>query len=124
MKIRRVVPSVTATDLAPSREFYQDFLGFEAGMDEPGFLMLRSPSNPTAQVMVVVPDECDWDAQSGRTAMSIEVEDVDAAYAQARERGYEIVYPITNEPWGVRRFFVRDPNGKVLNINMHIEQPS
>ncbi|MFF7248821.1 VOC family protein [Embleya sp. NPDC008237] len=119
MKIRRVVPSVSATELGPNRDFYQDFLGFEPGMDEPGFLMFRSPSNPTAQVIVVT-DECDWDAQSGRTAMSIEVEDVDAAYAQARDRGYEIVYPITDEAWGVRRFFVRDPNGYVLNINMHI----
>jgi catechol 2,3-dioxygenase-like lactoylglutathione lyase family enzyme len=119
MMIRRVVPSVSATELAPNRDFYQDFLGFEPAMDEPGFLMFRSPSNPTAQLIVVTPD-CDWDAQSGTTAMSIEVEDVDAAYAQAQARGYEIVYPITDEAWGVRRFFVRDPNGCVLNINTHV----
>ena len=37
----------------------------------------------------------------------------------ARRLGYEIVHPLTDEPWGVRRFFVREPNGKVLNILSH-----
>ena len=50
---------------------------------------------------------------------SIEVDDVDAAHAEAQRLGYEIVHPLTDEPWGVRRFFVRDPNGKVLNILTH-----
>jgi hypothetical protein len=30
------------------------------------------------------------------------------------------VYPLTNEPWGVRRFFVTDPNGIVINVMSHI----
>jgi catechol 2,3-dioxygenase-like lactoylglutathione lyase family enzyme len=34
----------------------------------------------------------------------------------ARRLGYEIVHPLTDEPWGVRRFFVRAPDGNVLNI--------
>jgi uncharacterized glyoxalase superfamily protein PhnB len=50
---------------------------------------------------------------------SIEVDDVDAAYAAAQRMGCEILHPLTDEPWGVRRFFVRDPNGKVLNILRH-----
>jgi uncharacterized glyoxalase superfamily protein PhnB len=44
---------------------------------------------------------------------------VDAAYAEARRRGYEIVHPLTQEPWGTRRFFVRDPNGIVVNVVGH-----
>ena len=51
--------------------------------------------------------------------VSIEVDDVDAVHAAADRLGYEIVHPLTDEPWGVRRFFVRDPNGKVLNILSH-----
>ena len=47
------------------------------------------------------------------------VDDVDAAYAEARRRGYEIVHPLTDEPWGPRRFFVRDPNGVVVNVVGH-----
>jgi catechol 2,3-dioxygenase-like lactoylglutathione lyase family enzyme len=50
---------------------------------------------------------------------SVEVDDVDAAHAAVQRLGDEIVHPLTNEPWGVRRFFVRDLNGKVLNILSH-----
>jgi uncharacterized glyoxalase superfamily protein PhnB len=31
----------------------------------------------------------------------------------------ELVHPLTDEPWGVRRFFVKDPNGVVLNVANH-----
>ena len=48
--------------------------------------------------------------------------DVDEAYAEAQRRGYEIVHPLTDEPWGVRRFFVRDPDGNVINIVSHRDE--
>jgi uncharacterized glyoxalase superfamily protein PhnB len=51
--------------------------------------------------------------------LSVEVDDVDAAYAAALQRGDEIVHPLTDEPWGVRRFFVRSPEGAVVNIVSH-----
>jgi uncharacterized glyoxalase superfamily protein PhnB len=51
--------------------------------------------------------------------MSVEVDDVDAAYAAMRESGAEIVHPLQDEEWGVRRFFVRDPNGRVINVLNH-----
>lgn len=45
--------------------------------------------------------------------------DVDETYADALERGIEIVYPLTDEPWGVRRFFAIDPNDAVINVVSH-----
>ncbi len=51
--------------------------------------------------------------------ISVLVDDVEEAYAEAQRLGHEIVYPLTTEPWGVRRFFVRDPDGNVLNIVRH-----
>ena len=51
--------------------------------------------------------------------VSIEVDDVDEAYRQATRAGFEIVYGIVTEPWGVRRFYVRDPFGKTVNILAH-----
>ncbi|WP_239437224.1 VOC family protein [Arthrobacter alpinus] len=51
--------------------------------------------------------------------MTIKVDDVDAAYEQAQQCGYEIVHPITDEPWGIRRFFVRSPDGQVINVAQH-----
>jgi uncharacterized glyoxalase superfamily protein PhnB len=46
-------------------------------------------------------------------------DDVDAAYVEAQELGYEIVHPLSDEPWGVRRFFVRAPDGTVVNVVRH-----
>ena len=51
--------------------------------------------------------------------VTVKVDDVEEAYADARRRGYEIVHPLTTEPWGIRRFFVRAPDGTVLNIAQH-----
>ena len=51
--------------------------------------------------------------------ISVRVDDIDAAYIQARERGYEIVHPLTTEEWGVTRFFVRAPDGNILNVVQH-----
>jgi lactoylglutathione lyase len=51
--------------------------------------------------------------------ISIEVDDVDEAYHRMKEEKFKIEYHITDEPWGVRRFFVRDPFGKLINILSH-----
>jgi catechol 2,3-dioxygenase-like lactoylglutathione lyase family enzyme len=47
---------------------------------------------------------------------------VDEAYAEAKRRGYEIVHPLTEEAWGVRRFFVRAPDGNVINMVSHTDE--
>ncbi len=51
--------------------------------------------------------------------MSIEVDDIDEAHRGTVALGVEITYPLTAEPWGVRRFFVRDPFGRLVNILAH-----
>jgi uncharacterized glyoxalase superfamily protein PhnB len=44
---------------------------------------------------------------------------VDAAHARAVEAGHEVIYGPVDEPWGVRRFFVRDPHGVVISVLAH-----
>lgn len=51
--------------------------------------------------------------------LSIEVDDVDAALEGIKNAGFPIEYGPVDEPWGVRRFFVRDPLGKLVNILTH-----
>jgi catechol 2,3-dioxygenase-like lactoylglutathione lyase family enzyme len=119
MDIRRAVPIVAADDLELARSFYGDFLGFEVGMEEQGFRIFRSPSNPTAQVITAARTGETMDPRVLAVKMSVEVPDVDAAYEDAQRRELRIVYPITNEPWGVRRFFVEDPDGNVINVVSH-----
>ena len=120
--IRRAMPHVRGADIEATRAFYVGFLGFEVGMDEPGFLMMRSPSEPTTQVLATTPERDAADPDTAQIAISIEVGDVDAVHERARELGLPIVYPLTDEPWGVRRFFVADPDGTILNINSHIDR--
>ncbi len=76
-----------------------------------------SPENPTAQISLIRGE--DGDSDGNPPAATVEVDDVDAAHARAIAAGFEIVRPLTDEPWGVRRFFVRDPNGVVLNVMSH-----
>jgi len=48
----------------------------------------------------------------------------DACHAAAQLQGYSIVYPLTDEPWGVRRFMSRDPNGVIVNVVSHEAEPA
>ncbi|WP_406386500.1 VOC family protein [Streptomyces sp. NBC_01618] len=95
-------------------EFY-GLLGLQEVMNHGWIMTLASPSHPSAQISIM-----EADATAPVTPdMSMEVEDVDAAYIAMQEGGAEIVYPLHNEEWGVRRFFVRDPNGRVINVLGH-----
>src|ERR1700735_4107071 len=115
MNVRRVVPDFQAPDPAGSTEFYSEVLGLEPVMDLGWIVTFAAPGNPDAQISVMSEDA----TASVVPDASIEVDDVDAAHAAARRLGWKIVHPLTDEPWGVRRFFVRDPSGKVLNILSH-----
>jgi catechol 2,3-dioxygenase-like lactoylglutathione lyase family enzyme len=115
VRVRRVVPDFRGEDPAASRKFYEEVLGLQVVMDHGWILTFAAPDNPAAQISVMRRD-----ASAGiEPDVSIEVDDVDAAHAAAQRMGYEIIHPLTDEPWGVRRFFVREPNGKVLNILGH-----
>ncbi|XVQ11881.1 VOC family protein [Spirillospora sp. CA-255316] len=114
MAVRRVVPNVHSEAVQESREFY-GLLGFEEVMNLGWIMTLASPSHPAAQVSVIADDR----SASVTPDMSVEVDDVDAAYAVMRESGAEIVHPLQDEEWGVRRFFVRDPSGRVVNVLGH-----
>jgi catechol 2,3-dioxygenase-like lactoylglutathione lyase family enzyme len=116
MSVRRIVPDIRSKQLDTSRQFYVDVLGLEVAMDMGFVVTLRSSTNPTAQVTLMRDD----DASAILPQMSVEVADVDDVHARAVSRGFRVVYPLTNEPWGVRRFFVTDPNGTIINVMCHI----
>jgi len=115
MSIKRVVPDITSERMDESRKFYTEFLGMDLAMDMGWIMTFVSPGNPTAQVTLMQPP--------GSTVpnpnLSIEVTDVDAAHARAVALGLRIVYPLADELWGVRRFFVADPNGVIVNVMSH-----
>jgi catechol 2,3-dioxygenase-like lactoylglutathione lyase family enzyme len=115
MSIRRVVPDIASERLDESRAFYVDVLGFEVVMDLGSVVTLASPTNPTAQITLMRRDG------SSRLLpqVTVEVADVDAAFTEAVRRGTRVVFPPRDESWGVRRFFVLDPNDVVINVMSH-----
>lgn len=115
MNVRRIVPNINAADPSASRLFYEGVLGLDTAMDMGWIITFASPSNPTAQVSVVASDS----RNEPHADISVEVADVDACHAAAQLRSFSIIYPLTDEPWGVRRFFVRDPNGIIVNVVSH-----
>lgn len=105
MRVRRIVPNLACRDAAAARDFYAALLRLEVAVDLGWIVTLASPANQTAQLSL------GQGSSEDGPHLTVEVDDVDSVYAASQERGDEIVYALTDEPWGVRRFFVRDPNG-------------
>ena len=120
MEIQRIVPNISSTKLEESKGFYRDFLGLKLAMDMKWVLTFVSESNPTAQITIVQNEGLDT-INSG-ISITIEVPDIDEIYKKASSGNYEITYPITDEPWGVRRFFIKDPNGVIINLMTHLQE--
>ncbi|WP_217913780.1 VOC family protein [Miltoncostaea marina] len=112
----RVIPYADGRDPTASRAFYTDVLGFEVAMEEP-VLGLTSPAERAAQVLIPPAGFEDPQPRFGVDLGSPEA--VDAAHDAALRRGLRVVYPLRDEPWGVRRFFVEDPGGTVVNVLAH-----
>jgi uncharacterized glyoxalase superfamily protein PhnB len=111
--IRRAVPNIKSDRPAETRDFFVDLLDFEVAMDGGWVVTLASPANPSAQVTIIGNDD------PAAPGISIGVDDVDAVHAEAVERGLEIIYPLRDEEWGVRRFMLREPSGTVVNVVSH-----
>jgi catechol 2,3-dioxygenase-like lactoylglutathione lyase family enzyme len=117
MPVRRIVAYAGGRELDASRDFYVEVLGMEVAMEDP-VLNLRSPDSPTAQVVVGAEG-----MQGPQPSFGVDLGEamaVDAAHAEVLRRGLRVVYPLTDEPWGVRRFFVEDPGGTIVNVLAHI----
>jgi len=122
MTIKRVVPNITSNRMDESCDFYCGLFGFEVAMDLEWIKTLTSPDNSTAQISIVRGGAGTEATET--VTVSIEVTDVDEVHARVLAGGHEIAYPLTDEPWGVRRFHLRDPNGVLLNVLSHLNDCS
>ncbi len=115
--IRRIVPDVSADDPQKVAEFYKDLFGFKVVMDGDWIVTLAAEGQSPLQLTIA--------SQGGSGTpvpdMTIEVQDVEALYEAAHGAGHPIPYALTDEPWGVRRFYVRDPAGNVVNVMQHLD---
>jgi catechol 2,3-dioxygenase-like lactoylglutathione lyase family enzyme len=114
MAVRRIMPYHESTDFEATRAFYANVLGLEEGSFGGGYIGFGSGQ---AQVLFAPPD-----VTPALPDMGVDVgtrDAVDAAHAAALQAGHEVVYGPVDEPWGVRRFFVRDPHGLVVSVLAH-----
>src|SRR3954449_2985667 len=117
MAVRRIIAYAGGGELAASREFYVEVLGMRVAMENP-VLALQAPEHPAAEVIIGAQEM--QDPQPGFGVDVGEPAAVHAAHAEAVRRGLRVVSPLTDEPWGVRRFFVEDPGGTIVNVLAHI----
>lgn len=115
MQVKRIVTNIQSQDVQKAKSFYEEVLGLDLLMDH-GWITTYG-SDVTMSVQISIASE----GGSGTTTpdVSIEVDDVDAAYERMKDAGFAIEYGPADEPWGVRRFYVRDPFGKLVNILSH-----
>ncbi len=109
------MPYYESADLEATRVFYTRVLGLEEGTFGGGWVGFGSGP---AQVLFLPSG-----AEPVVPEMGVDVdsrEAVDAAHAEALRAGHEVIYGPVDEPWGVRRFFVRDPQGVVVSVLAHL----
>jgi predicted enzyme related to lactoylglutathione lyase len=115
MTVRRIVSNIATTSIDEVRKFYSDLFDLDVVMDNGWIVTLASGETARAQISLAT------EGGSGTAVpdVSIEVDDVDAVYRRAKQLGHAIAYDLANEPWGVRRFYLIDPTGKLLNVLSH-----
>lgn len=115
--VRRIVPDLATADPQLAAGFYQRLLGLEVLMDLGSVMTLGVPDHPETQLTLLTSDA----SAATVPQLSVEVDDLDGAWETALENGFEIVHDRAVEPWGVERFFVRDPDGNTVNVLRHAD---
>ena len=115
MRTTRIIADLHVADIESAKEFYAGYLGLRDEEFNLGWVARFTSPDTGAHVQLVTEDA----TAPTLPVVSVMVDDVDEAHAEAVRRGYEVVHPLTTEEWGVRRFYVRAPDGNVLNIVQH-----
>ncbi|MEO6503806.1 MAG: VOC family protein [Jatrophihabitantaceae bacterium] len=115
MRATRITANLRVADIEVAKSFYTDYLGLSTEEFNMGWVARYTSEDTGTNVQLVTRDA----TAPEDSVISVHTDDVEGAYEEARRLGYEIVHPLTTEPWGVRRFFVRAPDGAVINIVSH-----
>lgn len=116
MKVKRIVADIHTQDVAAAKRFYQDVLGLDLLMDHGWIATYGSREQMSVQISFA----SQGGSGTATPDLSIEVDDLEAALEGMKGAGFSIEYGPVDEPWGVRRFYVRDPFGKLVNILIHL----
>jgi catechol 2,3-dioxygenase-like lactoylglutathione lyase family enzyme len=119
--VTRLLPNICTDKMEETRDFYAELLGFVVGFEHQGwYIQMASPTHPQIQDGIMrrnhefTPEGFQQPAQG--VIISVQVEDVDAAYTEVLKRGFRIEHERCDESFGMRRFMVADPNGLLINL--------
>jgi predicted enzyme related to lactoylglutathione lyase len=115
MRAKRIMTNLRVADIEAAKSFYAGYLGLSTEEFNMGWVARYTSPETGANVQLVTRDA----SAPEDSVISVLTDDLEGAFEEAQKLGYEIVHPITKEPWGVRRFFVRAPDGNVINIVHH-----
>jgi predicted enzyme related to lactoylglutathione lyase len=115
MQATKIFANLRVADIEAAKGFYTDYLGLTNEEFNMGWVARYSSADAGARLQLVTGDA----TAAEDSVISVCTDDIDAAYAEAQRLGYDIVHPLTTEAWGLRRFFVRAPDGNVINIVNH-----
>ncbi|WP_417456037.1 VOC family protein [Kordiimonas sp.] len=116
MAVKRIVSNLATENIEVVKAFYQDIFDLDIVMDH-GWIVTLSPSS---KALVQVSIATEGGSGTAVPDLSIEVDNLDEVYERAKSAGHPITYGPAEEPWGVRRFYVEDPTGRILNVLTHL----
>jgi catechol 2,3-dioxygenase-like lactoylglutathione lyase family enzyme len=116
MAVKRIVANIDAKDIAAAKAFYSDILDMDVVMDFGWIITFASECIAAVQISIAS------EGGSGTRVpdISVEVDNFEEVYEKVKVSGIQIEYGPIDEPWGVRRFFCRDPFGRLVNVISHI----
>jgi predicted enzyme related to lactoylglutathione lyase len=125
----KLFPLFVTSNLAETKRFYTQVVGFTPSVDTPEYLQLSSADKDGPELCFMTPE-----AFGNGTVLppfggvgvivSIPTPDADKKHASVLEAGAQPDTTPANKPWGWRSFLVRDPNGLVLDFFHVVEQKS
>ena len=115
MAVKRIVANIAVDDLDNAKKFYADILGLEVAMDLGWILTFAGDGAAAPQISIAK------EGGSGTPVpdVSIEVDNLTEVHQRVLAAGFQVEYGPRTEPWGLTRFYVRDPFGCLVNILAH-----
>ncbi len=126
MRIVDSYPVVVTDALRECRDFYVARFGFEVAFEATWFVLLTHPGDRATSIAFMHTDHPSSPPSPGTfrgdgTFLTLQVEDATAEYDRVVEGGLRCDLPLTDEPWGQRRFGVVDPAGMWVDVVEQIE---
>jgi lactoylglutathione lyase len=122
LRLRAIMPAITATDLQASLAWYRDVLGFIVAEEYKNGDVLMGVQLQAGSVQMMLGQD-DFakgrDRQKGAALrfFCTTAQDIDQLAAAIKERGGKLAHEPTDQPWGTRDFGVVDPDGFNISIS-------